>query len=406
MTERLYYTDSYVTEFDARVEEVVDFDGRPALIVDRTHFYPTSGGQSHDTGAVNGFQVIDVVAQDGSVLHVIENTGNEPNAAITSLVGQAVHGVIDWKRRYDHMQQHSGQHLLSQVFYQLFGYETVSVHFGANESTLDLDVEAVSAEQLAQAERFANQQVYANLPITARFVTEAELDQVPLRRPPKVTGTIRIVEIEDFDYSACGGTHCRRTGEIGPIKFVRQVRQNHKARITFLCGWRALADYDEKHRIVMEVAGLYNNDYRQAPDLVERSLEETRSLQKQVKTLAEQLLPVEVAALREEAEEIGGLLIVAKIFDDRDANAVKQMASSLTEEPGYVVLMGVVSGGKLTLIFARSQDVALHAGNLLKETLAEFGGGGGGRPEFAQGGGAPAAQADAALAFARSRLGS
>ena len=302
------------------------------------------------------------------------------------------------------MQQHSGQHLLSQVFYQLFGYETVSVHFGALDSTLDLDVEAVSAEQLEQAERFANQQVYADLPITARFVTEAELDQVPLRRPPKVTGTIRIVEIEDFDYSACGGTHCRRSGELGPIKLVRQARQNHKARITFLCGWRALADYDEKHRIAMEIAGLYNNDYRQAPDLVERTLEETRSLQKQVKTLADQLLPVEVAALRADAEEIDGLLVVAKIFDDRDANAAKQMASALAAEPGYLVLLGIVSGGKLTLIFARSQDVTLHAGNLLKQTLAEFGGGGGGRPEFAQGGGAPAEHADEAMAFARSRI--
>ena len=405
MTERLYYTDSYVTEFDTRVDEIVEFDGRPALILDRTHFYPTSGGRSYDAGTLSGFQIVDVVAQNGSVLHVIDIDA-KPNEDMGLSAGQTVRGVIDWARRYDHMQQHSGQHLLSQVFYQLFGYETLSVHFGANESTLDLDVETVSAEQLAQAERFANQQIYADLPITARFVTDAELDTVPLRRPPKVTGTIRIVEIEEFDYSACGGTHCRRTGEIGPIKFVRQARQNHKARITFLCGWRALADYDEKHRIVMEVAGLYNNDYRQAPDLVERSLEETRSLQKQVKTLADQLLPVEVAALRAEAEDLDGLHVISRIFDDRDINAVKQMASALTEEPGYVVLMGVVSGGKLTLVFARSQDVTLHAGNLLKETLAEFGGGGGGRPEFAQGGGAPAEQANEALAFARSRLGS
>ena len=403
MTERLYYANSYVTEFDAHVEEIVQFDGRPALILGRTHFYPTSGGRSHDTGTLNGFRVVDVSAQDGSVLHVIDC---EPGAGPESMTGQDVHGVIDWERRYDHMQQHSGQHLLSQVFYQLFGYETVSVHFGDLESTLDLDVETVSREQLEDAEKFANQQVYANLSISARFITDAEIDQVPLRRPPKVTGDIRVVEIEDFDYSACGGTHCRRTGELGPIKFVRQTRQNHKARMTFLCGWRALADYSEKHQIVMQAASLYNNDYRQTPDLIARSLEEARSLQRRVNDLTAELLPYEVAEMRKGAHEIGGLHVISQVFDDRDIDAVKQMASALTETPGYVVLMGVVFGGKLTLVFARSQDVALHAGNLLKETLADFGGGGGGRPEFAQGGGAPAEQANEALAFARSRLGS
>ncbi len=400
MTERLYYTDSYATEFDATVEEIVQIDGRTALILDRTQFYPTSGGQAYDTGTLDGYRVVDVVAKDGSVLHFLET-----DSSLASPAGQALHGVIDWDRRYDHMQQHSGQHLLSQVFYQLFGYETVSVHFGALESTLDLDVETVTDEEFHEAERYANRLVYDNLPITARFVPDTELDQIPLRRAPKVTGQIRIVEIEDFDYSACGGTHCRRTGELGPIKFVRQTRQNHKARLTFLCGRRALVDYAEKHDLIMDAAGLYNNDYRLVPELVERSLVETKLLQKQVKELADQLLPVEAAALRTAADEIDGLLVVSQIFGDRDANAIKQMASALVEEPNTVALLISAAGSKLTLVVARSQDVTLHAGNLLKETLTEFGGGGGGRPEFAQGGGVAAEQAENVLAFALSRIG-
>ncbi len=402
MTERLYYADSYATEFDATVKEIVLIDGRTALILDRTHFYPTSGGQAHDTGMLGGHRVVDVVATDGSVLHFVES---DVDGDIASLTGQAVHGVIDWERRYGHMQQHSGQHLLSQVFYQLFGYETVSVHFGGLESTLDLDVETVTDEQLNEAERYANQLVYANLSIAARFVGDAELEQIPLRRAPKVTGQIRIVEIEDFDYSACGGTHCRRTGELGPIKFVRQTRQNHKARLSFLCGWRAFADYSEKHDLIMDAAGLYNNDYRQVPELVERSLVEAKFLQKQVKELADHLLPVEAAALREAADEIDGLLVVSQIFGDRDANAIKQMASALVEDPNTIALLISAAGSKLTLVVARSQEGTLHAGNLLKETLTEFGGGGGGRPEFAQGGGVAADRARDVLAFALSRLG-
>jgi alanyl-tRNA synthetase len=408
MTDRLYYTDSYVTEFDAHVEEIVEFDGSPALILDRTHFYPTSGGQAHDTGTLGDLQIVDVVAQDGSILHVIgaksDDTGGLSNADVAPMVGQTVHGVIDWARRYDHMQQHSGQHLLSQVFYQLFEYETVSVHFGGLESTLDLDVETVKDEELQEAERYAARLIYANLPITARFVMDAELAQLPLRRAPTVTGRIRIVEIEKFDYSACGGTHCRHTGEVGPIKFVRQTRQNHKARLTFLCGWRALADYDQKHRLIMDAAGLYNNDYRQVPELVERSLIETKSLQKQVKELADQLLPVEAAALRAQADEVDGLSVVSHVFENRDANAIKQMAQAVVEEPNTVALLVSAAGSKLTLVVACSQDARLHAGNLLRETLTQFGGGGGGRPEFAQGGGVPVDQARNVLAFALDRI--
>ena len=217
MTERLYYTDSYCVELDAVVQAATEQDGRPALVLDRTCFYPTSGGQPYDTGTLAGLSVVDVVAADGVVYHVLEQPADP------SLVGQTVHGEIDWPRRFDHMQQHSGQHLISQAFDRLFGYETVSVHFGDAESTLDLDTAGVTPDELVRAEALVNEQVFRALPITAYFVDESEIDRVPLRRPPKVSGQIRIVEIEGADWSACGGTHVRTTAEIGPVKFVRQA---------------------------------------------------------------------------------------------------------------------------------------------------------------------------------------
>ena len=209
MTIRLYYDDSYCTTFDAAVTAIGEIDGRAAVQLDRTYFYPTSGGQPNDTGTLGSERVSDVLVQGDALWHVLD--------ASTSLrVGQGVTGSIDWQRRYDHMQQHSGQHLLSQVFYRLFGFETVSVHFGAAESTLDLDVPAVDPDQLATAEQETNRLAYAALPISAYSVEQEALAAIPLRRPPKVTGTVRIVEIAAYDYSACGGTHVHTTAEIAP----------------------------------------------------------------------------------------------------------------------------------------------------------------------------------------------
>jgi alanyl-tRNA synthetase len=284
------------------------------------------------------------------------------------------------------MQQHSGQHLLSQIFYQRFGYETVSVHFGAAESTLDLDVAALDPAQIDEAERYANDLVYATLPIKAYFVTEAELASVPLRRPPKVTGIIRIVEIDQFDYSACGGTHVRTTAEIGPIKLTRQERRRGQVRITFLCGKRAHADYTEKHRLLTEAANLFSTDLAQVPKLIERNLSQIKDLQRSLEVLTEKQLTYEAAEMAQVADQVGPVHVVARLFEDKDTNALKTLATLLQQQTNSVALLGSSYGDKLTVIFARSADVNLHMGNLLRDTLRQFGGNGGGRPDFAQGG--------------------
>jgi alanyl-tRNA synthetase len=401
MTTRLYYTDAYQTTFTATLTALTIYKGHPAAILEQSYFYPTSGGQPFDTGRLGDQPVVDVVAaESGELLHLL--AGGLP----ATQIGQPIQGMIDWPRRYDHMQQHSGQHLLSQIFYRLFNAETVSVHFGDSESTLDLDTVNLEPSQLAEAERSANELVYAALPIKSYFVSDRELPSVPLRRPPKVTGQIRIVEIEQFDYSACGGTHVRTTGEIGPIKLTKQERRRNQVRLTFLCGYRALRDYQEKHRWLMQAASLFSNDIAQVPLLIERSQAQIKDLQRAVDTLTTQLLGFTAERLAQQAEPLGAFRLIARQLDEYDANALKTLATQLQQQDAQgVVLLASAAGGKLTLLFARGPAAdQLHMGNLLRDTLAQVGGKGGGRPDFAQGGSGQPETAAAVLADAVRRV--
>jgi alanyl-tRNA synthetase len=398
MTSHLYYTDAYTTEFDATVVAVTTLDGKPALALDRTYFYPTSGGQPNDTGRLSHdtieAAVVDVIAHDSVILHILAGP-------VPLQPGDPVHGALDWPRRFDHMQQHSGQHLLSQVFYRVFGWETVSVHFGADESTLDLDATSVTPEQLAAAEAQANDLVYASLPITAYFVDESNIGSVPLRRPPKVTGQIRIVEIAGFDYSACGGTHVRTTAELGPVKLIRQERRRGQTRITFLCGKRAVADYARKHHLLTEIAAIFSTDISQTPALVARGQEQIKELQYRVNELAAAQLAQTAARLVAAALEVGDTRVVTHLLTDQPVDTAKTLANQIQAQGAAVALLACSQGDKATVIFARSDDALGHMGNLLRASLNAFGGNGGGRPEFAQGGGIAIASLPTLLDFAR-----
>jgi len=399
VTQRLYYTDAYQRTFTATVTAITTHEGRQALVLDRTAFYPTSGGQPYDTGKLGEFTVVDVVAgADNQIYHIVAQEAD------TQLIGQLLEGQIEWVRRYDHMQQHAGQHLLSQLFYQLVDMETVSVHFGATESTLDLAVADVTAEQLEAVEVAANLMVYQALPIRAYLIDESALKTIPLRRPPKVTGQIRIVEIDHFDYSACGGTHCRTTAEIGPIKLLRSERRRGQVRITFLCGGRAYRDYAAKHRVLSEAATLFNNEIGQVPTLIERTLSQLRDSQRLQETLQAELLGYEAATLYQNAAPFNHYQLVSQIFTDKSLATVKLLASQLQSYPAVVALLGIQEGEKGALCFACAATLPLHMGNLLRTVLQELGGKGGGKADFAQGGGIPAEQLASALARAQTRL--
>lgn len=400
MTQRLYYDASYQTTCEATVTQIRNLNGHSAIVLDQSIFYPTSGGQPNDLGQISEWSVADVVVgEEGEVLHLLADGTTLP------AIGQVVQCAIDWPRRYDHMQQHSGQHLLSQVFFQLFGYETVSVHFGEKESTLDLDVETLEAAQLEAAERFANEVAYQALPIRATIVDEADLSSVPLRRPPKVSGKIRIVEIAAFDFSACGGTHTHTTAEIAPIKLIKQERRRGQTRLTFLCGKRAVRDYSDKHRLLTAIANYFSTESSQTLAMVERLGAQNKELQDKIETANKELLRYEAATLLQHATRQAEMQIVSRVEAQRDLTSMKILANLLLEEPNVVCLFACASGEKATLLFGRSANLqSLHMGNLLKQTLQAFGGNGGGRPELAQGGGGAWHRAQEMLDYARGLL--
>ena len=380
MTTRLYYADAYLTSFTARVTERAEVDGHPAVRLDRSAFYPTSGGQAHDTGRLDSVAVIDVrVAEDGGVLHLLA-------APLPEGAGE-VSGVIDWQRRFDHMQQHSGQHLLSQAFDRLLGLETVSVHFGDDLCTLDLAGESFDMDGLAAVERHVNEFVWENRAIRAYEVSDAELASVPLRRAPKVTGKIRIVEIADYDWSACGGTHVAVTGSIGPIALLRVERSRGNSRVYFVCGARAVEDARRRRQLLTDVAALLDTAVEEVPNLLAARQERMKEQERKLRAMQEDLLGYRAQGLLAQAQLVAGARLVSGVMADLDPAGLKSLAVGLVSNPGVVALLACGVEGKGTAIFARSADVDLHAGQLLRAILPRFGGSGGGRPDFAQGGG-------------------
>lgn len=386
MTDRLYYTNSYTTHFEAVVTEHILYEGRPALILNQTYFYPSSGGQPNDLGSIGDIPVEDVIVrdEDGEILHILSSPA-------LSIVGQSVNCVIDWARRFDHMQQHTGQHILTQAFIQTTGAKTVSFHLGLDNVTIDLDVAALSDAQIEAAEKLANEVVQGNKAVTATIREAGDQDGVRMRKMPKhiVTDGLRVVEIEGFDTTACGGTHVARTGEIGLIKIIKLEKRGDKTRLEFRCGGRALADYSEKHRVISSLANEMNCRFPEVPDNVAKLRAELKTAQTTLKELREQLVEYEAAKLLAEATEQNGYKLITASFDGRDTGELRLLVSRLASNQSVVVLMGT-TGEKAQLLFARSADLTFNMGALLKEAVTQLGGRGGGQPNFAQGGGVAA----------------
>lgn len=406
MTERIYYTHSYQQEFSGTIVAIQEIDDRKLIQLERTCFYPTSGGQPFDTGHLAGHQVTDVfVDEAGEIQHVVTPPLNQ-SRVLTA--GVSVSGEIDWSRRYDHMQQHSGQHLLSQVCFEQLGAETVAVHFGETESTLDLAIEELQPAQVEAVERRANEVVYKALPIRAYFLDEKELSTIPLRRPPKVQGTIRIVEISEFDYSACGGTHVRNSAEIGPIKIIKTERRRNQIRITFLCGLRSFEDYTEKHRLITEAAALFSNEIQQVPSLIARNLASLKEKEREIEESQKILLTYEATELVENAKPLGPARIIQQIAQGQSVNRLKALASELQCHANIIALLATVENGKVTLCFAAdptlTEEQMLNIGQLLRTTLQPVNGKGGGKADFAQGGGISPEQIPLVFATAYEQL--
>jgi len=406
MTERIYYTKSYQEQFSGTIVAIQERDNQTVIQLDRTCFYPTSGGQPFDTGQLAGHQVTDVfVDEKGDVQHTVVQCPDY-NKSLT--VGISVTGIIDWPRRHDHMQQHSGQHLLSQAFFERLGVETVAVHFGEVESTLDLAIQELQSAQIEQIERYANDIIYRALPISTYFVDEKKLSTIPLRRPPKVQGTIRIVEISKFDYSACGGTHVQNTAEIGPLKLTKLERRRNQVRVTFLCGLRALEDYRVKHRLITEAAMIYSNEIYQVPSLITRNLALLKERERVIEENQKALLRYEVVTLMENATMLGPVRIIQHIDQEKSSALLKALATDLQRHTNIIALLSTIEDEKVTLCFvsdpALTEQYKLHIGQLLRTALQPQQGKGGGKTDFAQGGGITAEQIPLVFATAYQQL--
>jgi alanyl-tRNA synthetase len=399
MTTRLYYDDSQARAFEARITEYLTHDGQPAVVLDRTLFYPTGGGQPHDTGTLDGVPVVEVVARqpDLAVVHVL--------AHALPADREQVRGELDWARRFDHMQQHTGQHILTQALVTVCEANTVGFHLSPASVTIDLDRTDLTPAQLAEAERLANQVVWDDQPVTARIY--ATVDQlraagVRMRRLPDhiATDGLRVVEIGTFDATACGGTHVRASGQVGVIKLLKAEKRGDKLRVEFACGGRALADHAERLTVTQRLTAQLTAGLADLPELVKRLQDQLADAQRAYKQANQILLEQHADALLASAAPVGGVRVVRWATDQHDAEALRGVAKRMTAHAGVVALLGC-AGEKAHLVLARSADLAtLNLNPALKAAFAVLGGGrGGGSPDFVQGGGVPAtvAQCEAAL---------
>jgi len=370
VTERLYYTDAYLASFSAAVSEIAD--GGRRIYLDRSAFYPASGGQPHDLGTIDGIPVLEVVDDGERVAHLLA----APLAAST------VHGVVDWPRRFDHMQQHTGQHLLSAVFIELLNAETVSVHFGADNSTLDLDVGEVSPGEIADVQDRANAVSAENRPVTVSFEDAASVSG--LRKPSDRAGVLRLVTIADLDKSACGGTHVRHTGEIGAILIRRVERVKKRVRVDFLCGLRAAHRARADYLALSHVAAGFSAALDDTPMLVDRQRQELRDSHGARDGLLQDLATFQardrvMAAVR----SASGHRIIVEHLPGGSLEALRPLANAVAAHEGAIFIG--VSDEPAAILLATSPSSGVEAGSMLKGVLDAAGGRGGGSPRFAQG---------------------
>jgi len=404
MTKRLYYDRPELLEFDSVVASAETVEqSRPAVILRETAFYPTSGGQVHDTGwltlgggdrAEDRLRVAEVAdAEDGRIVHYLEAPSKLP------LAGAAVHGSIDRERRHDHMQQHTGQHVLSAAFIELYQMPTVSFHMGEDYCSIDLAAPSVSSEQIAGAEKRANHVVFENRPVRIRYVSRAEAERLGLRKlPPAERDELRLIEVEDFDVSACGGTHVSSSGQIGSILLRKSERVRQGTRVEFVCGGRAVRMARRDYNALGEAAALFSSQLWDVPDQIRKNVEESKLVRKQKEDALDQLAELMALAALHNQAETNGRKIVVRAFSDRDIGFAKLFAQKVTRAGTPAIALVASSVDPPGLVFAQtsSQTLAQASGGapgstadmgaLLKQVLSSVGGRGGGSRDFAQGG--------------------
>ena len=381
LTERLYYDNVYLKEFDATVLEARPGKTGCEIRLDRSAFYPTSGGQPFDTGVLGGTRVTDVyVDKDGEVWHVTDAPLEE---------GAQVHGVIDWERRFDHMQQHAGEHMLANAAWRHLGGFVQGLHLGTEISTIDVELPdgsmRVDDEMIRTLEDDVNEKIWRNVPIRQWFPTAEELDSLPLRKAPTVKEHIRIVQIGEVEFVACGGTHPSSAGQIGMLKIVDARPSRGKMRLTFICGKRAYEDYRSRHDVINRTARSLSASWEQLDASVETLKQKLQEAERQLAAARAAQATEKLQALTAGAVEKDGWRIIAGDVGAVDMTTLRDMASEGIKAPNTVMLLAAYDGANALLAYAASEGCPWHMGKLLSESAKANGGKGGGRPDFAQG---------------------
>lgn len=394
MTERIYYHDSFLRNFEAQVLSCEREGERWKVILDRTAFYPTSGGQPHDLGTLGGVPVVEVADAEEKVVHYT-------SAAVN--IGP-VRGQIDWARRIDHMQQHTGQHLLSAAFIELFNFPTVSFHLGKEVSTIDLDAPSIAPRHMEEAERRTNEIIFEDRVVVVRFGTAEELEKAGIRKKVEREGILRAIEVEDFDRQPCGGTHLARTGQAGLLLIRKLEHRRDFWRLEFVSGLRALATARADYATLTQAASLLSCGLPEAPRVIEKLIEERRAQHSALKRLDERLAEHEARSLLGANPSLGagGPHVVAVAIEDATPDYLRLLAAKLVAEGRAIALLASRSSGHVA--FAQSKGLSGDVGALLRETWKQFQGKGGGTKDFAQGTLANPAQVDAFLACARTSM--
>jgi alanyl-tRNA synthetase len=380
MEQKLYYQDAYIKMFSTEViKQQQEEDESWYVVLNQTVFYPTGGGQPHDTGKIAGEKVINVEEKDGEIRHYLE-------APLQNTEG-ILEGEIDWGRRFDHMQQHCGQHILSAAFDHLFQYKTVGFHLGSEIVTIDLETEKLSEAEVRKAEELSNKIINENREIIVKWVTEEELSQYALRKETKVKEDIRLVIIPDFDYNGCGGTHPKTTGEVSAIKILDWERQKKKIRLQFVCGTRVIEQLDKKQKVLLELTKLLNAPEKEMVVAAARLIENGKSLEKDLEQAREKLLEYEAKDLLvKKASEHEP--IVHEIFQNRTIQELQKLARLvISENDKAMAILVSANDSRMQLVCARGTAREENMKTLIGEILPKINGKGGGNESFAQGGG-------------------
>lgn len=396
MTKKLYLENPYLLSCSSDVIGQTQVDGRPGIILDQTVFYPASGGQPHDTGTINDVIVIDVIEDDNKqIVHLLEKPINAPEADAT----------INWERRFDHMQQHTGQHILSQAFVKTCNADTLSFHLGENSATIDLNQSGLTIETITTVEQLANRIIFENREVIGHVVGKSELKQFPVRGVPSVEENIRILEIKDYDYSPCGGTHCAGTGEIGIVKISRYENYKGGTRIHFLCGVRALKEFQKKTELLKKLSKDMSCAETDLPQSIAKMKDDLKALTGERDDLVKRLLNYEADALYSEGKSQKKIHLIKGVFKDRHHREVKLLAKKILERySDTVILFGIKSAGKAQLLFQRSDGLTFNMGELMETACSVINGRGGGRPQQAQGGGSDVGKLEDALQGAENTI--